>query len=393
MMAAQSLHRPEGGALRNERGVALLIVLVIVALLTIIVTEFTYSVQIDQHRTRNAIHALQAQLLARSGVNLSEGFLLLDDDATYDAYSEDWWLQLIQFCKDLQLDESMRIRCRVRDESGKLNINNTRGVVRRFATDQVTADAVLRDALRCIFQNHNISLEYVDKLVDYWQKEPELKSDGTPAQIPDFTSLEDVGATLGIPSEQLHQLRNLLTAQPTQNARLLPNININTAPPEVLAAVLTDNAPQDCGANETVEAIIQRQMDVEQPFRTTGDINGVIKDVKNVDIKRRLFGVRSRLFRLEASALTNVDPNNPTSGGIGQTLSVLVSRTQGSQPRSGAAPQVGANGQPVPSWTLRPLDWQKEGGARLFRTSLTDDSLPGSQDDQEEPDSMAPSSK
>ena len=61
--------------LRNERGIALFIVLVIVALLTIIVTEFTYSVQLDQHRVRNSIHALQAALLARSGVNLAEGFL------------------------------------------------------------------------------------------------------------------------------------------------------------------------------------------------------------------------------------------------------------------------------------------------------------------------------
>src|SRR5262249_27259495 len=88
------LHRTLGAAARNERGIALLIVLIVVALLTITVTEFTYSVQIDQHRTRNAIHALQAQLLARSGINLAEGFLMLDDEPSYDARSEQWWLQL-----------------------------------------------------------------------------------------------------------------------------------------------------------------------------------------------------------------------------------------------------------------------------------------------------------
>src|SRR5215468_242801 len=104
----------------NQRGIALLIVLVIVALLTITVTEFTYSVQIDAHRSRNALHALQSQLLARSGVNLAEGFLMMDDDATYDAYSEYWWQQLVEFCNGLQLDESMRVRCSIRDESGKI---------------------------------------------------------------------------------------------------------------------------------------------------------------------------------------------------------------------------------------------------------------------------------
>src|SRR5262250_698741 len=152
-----------GDAARNERGIALLIVLIVVALLTITVTEFTYSVQIDQHRTRNAMHALQAQLLARSGVNLAEGFLMLDDEPSYDAYSELWWQQLAQFCQGMQLDESMRVRCRVRDESGKINVNNTRG--NRNTPNAVTSDGVLRDAIRCIFNKHGIDPELVNKLV------------------------------------------------------------------------------------------------------------------------------------------------------------------------------------------------------------------------------------
>jgi hypothetical protein len=78
-----------------------------------------------------------------------------------------------------------------------------------------------------------------------------------------------------------------------------------------------------------------------------------------------------------------VDPTNPTSGGIGQTLSVLVSRQQDNRPRPGG-PQVGPSGKPIPNWTLRPLDLQKEGGARLFRSVPSDEKLPGSPDDEEE---------
>jgi type II secretory pathway component PulK len=359
-----------------------------VALLTITVTEFTYSVQIDQHRTRNALHALQSQLLARSGVNLAEGFLMLDDEPAYDAYTEEWWLQLREFCQGLELDESMRIRCRVRDESGKLNINNTRGLRRRVQSQAVTADAILRDAMRCMFQRRGIEVDIVDKLADYWQQEPPENADGVKATIPEFTSLEDFGASFGIPSERLHQLRNVLTAQPS---RLLPSININTAPSEVLAAVLNAESA-DCAGDAPIEDIVARQVDIEQPFRTTGDINSVIQGLENVDLKRRLFGVRSRLYRLEASAQTNVDPLDPTSGGIGQTLSVLVSRQQGAPPR-GQQPQIGPNGNPLPTWTLRPLDWQKEGGARLFRNvPEEDENLPGnpdSQDEQDEPDDDA----
>lgn len=370
-------------ALANERGLALVIVLAIVALLTIMVTEFTFNTQLDQHRTRNAVHALQAQLLARSGVNLAEGFLMLDEEPAYDAYSEEWWLQLVEFCRELEIDETMRIRCTVRDESGKINLNNTREPIRRVESQAVTASAVLRDAMRCLFERRGIDVEVVDRLADYWQREPPAREDGTLGRIPDFTSLEDFGATFGIATEDLHSLRHILTAQPRA---LLPRINVNTAPPEVLAAVL--NAEQDgCPPNEAVDLIVERQRDIENPFRSSGELSGIISGLDNANIKTTLFDVRSRLYRLEASALANVDPEHPDGGGIGQTVSVLVARQTSARPtnRPNAPPAVGADGQPLPNWTLRPLDWQKEGGARLFRSQPDEDEdQPGLMDEEDE---------
>lgn len=363
------LRRPR--PLANERGLALVIVLAVVALLTILVTEFTFNTQLDQHRTRNAVHALQAQLLARSGINLAEGFLMLDEEPAYDAYSEEWWLQLITFCRELQIDPTMRIRCTVRDESGKINVNNTREPIRRVESQAVTASAVLRDAMRCLFERHGIDVEVVDQLADYWQREAPPREDGRPGTIPDFTSLEDFGATFRIPTAELQQLRGVLTAQPRG---LLPRINVNTAPPEVLAAVL--NAEQEgCPPNDAVSQIMERQRDPDQPFRGSGDVTGLIQGLDNANVKSTLFGVQSRLYRLEASALTNVDPDDPDGGGIGQTVSALVARQTSARPtnRGNAAPAVGADGKPLPNWTLRPLDWQKEGGARLFRPAPDED--------------------
>ena len=388
--------RGSGGAhLADERGVALIIVLVIVALLTITVIEFTYSVQIDQHRTRNALHALQAQLLARSGINLAEGFLMLDDEPQYDAYSEDWWLQLKQFCSELQLDETMRIRCTVRDESGQINLNNTSEPPRKVQSQAVTASAVLRDAMRCMFMRRGIDVEVVDKLADYWQQDAPPNPDGTPAQVPAFGSLEDFGATFGIPTEQLQQLRGVLTAQPRA---LLPRININTAPPEVLAAVVSAEKLPECPPDDVVEKIIERQHDTENPIKSSGEVTGLLQGVANANIKGTLFDVRSRLYRLEASAITNADPENPRGGGIGQTLSALVARQTGpARPGGGAGgavrtggtgqQPVGASGKPLPNWTLRPLDWQKEGGARLFRAQPNEEETPGATDETTAPGS------
>ena len=342
-------HVQTSETLRNERGIALIIVLVIVALLTITVTEFTYSVQLDQHRVRNSIHALQAALLARSGVNLAEGFLVEDEEPAYDAYTEQWWLDLNEFCRGVELEPTMRIRCRVQDESGKINVNLTRvtGTGPRVSENQqVTRDAVVRDALRRLFEAHNIDVQSVDRLVEYWQQDPTELPDGTRLPVPDFNSLEDFGATLGIPTSQLRELRDTLTAQPRG---FLRGININTAPAEVLSAVLNDGS--------SVAQVLDRQQQ-EQPFTNGGEINAVLPDVEYQSALRSLFTVNSRLFRLEASALTNVDPADPDSGGIGQTVSELVYR----RPAVGQ-PRDNSQG---PRWTLQPLDWQKEGGARLF---------------------------
>ncbi|MFN8640291.1 MAG: type II secretion system protein GspK [Candidatus Binatia bacterium] len=382
-MSAVRRSPPAPTPLANERGLALVIVLAVVALLTILVTEFTFNTQLDQHRTRNAVHALQAQLLARSGINLAEGFLMQDEEPAYDAYSEDWWLKLIEFCQGLQIDPTMRIRCTVRDESGKININNTREPPRKVEAQTVTASAVLRDAMRCMFERRGIDVEVVDKLADYWQREAPPTADGKPGVIPDFTSLEDFGATFRIPTEDLQKLRAVVTAQPRG---LLQTINVNTAPAEVLAAVL--NAEQEgCPPNDAVSQIVERQRDPEQPFRTKADLSGLMQGLDNANIKSALFGTQSRLYRLEASALTNADPDNPERGGIGQTVSALVARQQTARPTRGtAAPAVGANGKPLPNWTLRPLDWQKEGGARLFRpVPGEDEDEPGTMDEENKP--------
>ena len=372
-------------SLDNERGLALVIVLAVVALLTILVTEFTFNTQLDQHRTRNAVHAMQAQLLARSGINLAEGFLMLDEEQQYDAYTEDWYPQMIQFCKEIEIDPTMRLRCTVRDESGKININNTREPKRVVQGSNVTASAVLRDALRCMFDKRGIDQEIVDKLADYWQREAPPKEDGSPGVIPDFTSLEDFAATFRISSEDLQKLRPVLTAQPRA---LLKTINVNTAPQEVLADVLTDKAGQGCTPPASLEQIVERQRDPDQPFRASGDLNGVIGEVENANIKTQLFGTKSSLYRIEASALSNIDPDHPDSGGIGQTISMLVARQISTKPRPNTSgqQQVGADGKPLPNWTLRPLDWQKEGGARLFRpVPGEDEDQPGTMDEENEP--------
>ncbi len=359
--------------IRNERGIALLIVLMIVALLTIIVTEFTYSVELDQHRARHALHALQAQLLARSGANIAEAFLVQDAEPKFDAYTEDWWIGMKHFCDGLEIDPTVKVVCAVEDESGKINVNGTRTSQQSLNQppgQRTTKDAYLRAAVNRIFNNHNIPTntdrEIQEILFDYWQEEP------PPGwkQMPPFSSVEDFAAKFEVPTRYLPRLRRLLTT------RSRTGININTAPDEVLAAVFSE-VPD---ADDAVQQVVQQR--AEQPFENTSQLRDILQNagVKNASVVAGLFGVQSRFYRLEASAIANVDPGSgarPT--GVGQTVELLVER------RGGARNQ----GSDLPLWTVRPVDWQREGGARLMYERSQEEKDEGDEGDGDGLDPLA----
>lgn len=342
-------------AVANERGLALIIVVTVVAMLTIIVTEFAYSVTLDQFRVRNSLYSLQAELIVRSGINLAEGFLALDEDPGVDTFSEEWYFMMRQFCQNVPLPNGAVVRCDVKDESGKINVNNTRDRPGTpFDSEVVTKQGVLRDALRCIFsRREGLDVEIVDELREYWQREPPTLEDGTQrASIPSFQSVEDFAATFHIPTRHLPYLRKYITAQPS---RRLSGININVASPEVLAAVINPDPNGGCGTTAEVEDIMERQLDPENPIRDP-DVRGLLGSLENAQVITSAFTTRSSLYRLEASAITNPNPDHPDGGGIGKTLSVLIFREC-----------VEENAERCELWTSKPLDWQKEGGARLFR--------------------------
>jgi type II secretory pathway component PulK len=359
-----ALPEPGSGCARpgreGERGIALLIVIAVVAMLMIVVTEFTYNVQIDQHRVRNSLHALQAELMVRSGVNLAEGFLGLDEETDVDTYSDEWWFLLNQFCDGITLGDgsfATKLKCTVLDEGGKINVNLTRDRRgHRPPPGEFTTTTLLRDALRCIFQRQEgLDVGIIDDLAEYWQREPAQLEDGSERNVPIFRSLEDFAATFGISTKHIEVLRRYLTAYPRSR---LPGININTASPEVLSAILNPDPESLCGSIPEVDDILARQLDPENPIRRA-DVRSLMPPDDNVQVRTSLFVARSNIYRLEASAITNFDAESEeSSGGIGKTLSVVVYRR---------CPPGQNQGGKCLHWTFKPLDWQKESGARLFR--------------------------
>jgi len=386
----------------NERGIALIITLLVVALLTITVIEFTYSVEVDQHMARNALNGVQASLLARSGINLGEAYLLHDQDRQVDAFTEDWCPQadaegracLIDDASgQLVLPGNMRLRVQIIDEMGKLNINATRPPnvaqwrqwhQQRQSGNPATAASSLSAAtaaLGRLLEGRGVDPQIADNIADYWDNlflsvYGDQTAPGTPAQtgalatptptpggpainamqVFDFPSLDDASVIPGMTADVIRRMRPVLTALPG----VFTKVNINTAPREVLRAIVDDDSWADEIIQQRQDAPLNRVPPAPNPPAGQGAPASRLGTAQ-------MLGTTSVHFLIRASAMIN--PNPVTGlGGISRSASMLVRRVPGA-PRPGTtSSQPGAV-----HWTLTQLDWQKEGGAALFQPRTDQD--------------------
>ena len=375
--------------LHDESGVALVIVLLIVALLTIATVEFADSTNIYAPMTRNSINGVQASMLVRSGINIGEAFLMHDEDPAVDAFSEEWCPEpLEESCRIdesfLQLPPNLRLRIEIFDESGKLNINLTRPANLDEAEIQDPAHPPVfyswQGVLQRLLEAKGIDPVAVERLSEYWkqklaahaeeaaaaantenpgnQADPSAtpQADGGSQQnltavqldaLMDFPSLDDANVALGLTAREIGVLRDYVSALPK---RRFPLINANTAPRQVLDALIGDGSISESIITQRLEAPLQQ-----------ADWNQLIAGLDTQDPAflnvRRMVQTRSYMFRVVASALVNPDPTTGL-GGIGRTASMLVRRV----PRAQRQGTEGTAGR----WTLTRMDWQKEGGAKLF---------------------------
>jgi type II secretory pathway component PulK len=380
--------------LRSERGVALIMALMVVALLTITVTEFFFSAEIDARMARNSVHSLQASLLARSGIALGEALLLQDQDPLTDSFLEEWCPQQAREGAACQIDDGggwlalppgSRLRVEILDESGKINLNLTRPQTQaewragRSNPNPEQSPQRYQSWLFTvgrIFEGHGARPDAIVALDDYWNQLFELyfgpaagqgPATGTPTPgagaLPTLTatppplstlyfgSLDEVTAVPGFLSQpELRRLRPYITAFgwpfPSQ-------VNANTAPREVLAAILGDSA--------VVEEIIQQrqsQMLQASNVLTLASQASTAQDplYRNA---RMMLGARSNVYSIRATAIVNINPLTG-SGGISRSAEMLVRR-------DARQVQPGASGGTVTRWKLTRLYWQKQGGAVLFR--------------------------
>jgi general secretion pathway protein K len=218
----------------REDGIALLVVLLTITLLTVVVVEFTYSSQVETHLALSGRNALQATYLARSGVNIAEAILLRDAKTTDS--EQDLWARPLP---PLPVGDGT-VALRVRDEARALNVND------------LVSGGFVREERRLVFERLfdllGVDQRILAAIVDWIDPDQEPWVSPTGAEQPYYlgltppvevrngplVTLRELLLVRGITPSLLARLDGFVTVLPRQD-RL--SVNVNTAPPEVLYAL------------------------------------------------------------------------------------------------------------------------------------------------------------
>lgn len=296
---------------RSERGVALLVVLLAIALLTVVVLEFTYRAQVEYRRAVAWVRVRQARLIADSGVAIAAEMLarapLLyslqhgGEEKMADGLSELW----AQRCEGegpsicpanvgrsctLDTFDANRLALRIRDESGLYNLNRL-----------VSGSAAERERFAQILARAAIPPETLASIVDWTARSSRgttvplrqgLAAGGEisyPVRGGALATFGELAFLPGVRASDLIELRRFATVL----APDLTKVNVNTAPLELLAALHPDLADQ------TVLSQLQAAR-CAKPFADAAGLRSALGESRKLAYES-LLTFRSEHFRVETT--------------------------------------------------------------------------------------------
>ncbi len=239
----------EGAGREKERGVALVLVLGLVALVAVWAVESANEDWISLRRGENMQLASQAMLAAESGLELGRK-VLQADDASVDSLDEDWAMGTAPFAV-----EGGMVAGHIIDENRFFNLDD---LVDGKGVPQARAVMIAKR----LFARLNLNTALVDALVDWMDKDDTPYGPGGAEDIAymdkkwrvknaPLDSLREVLLVKGFDRGILNKLRRVAAAWP--HTGITP-VNINTAVKDVLMS-LTDGIPEQ----DVDEMIAQRK--------------------------------------------------------------------------------------------------------------------------------------
>jgi general secretion pathway protein K len=289
--------RAIGNPLSNQRGIALLLTLVILTLLVAVIVEFDYGAKVNLITAGNFRDEVQATYLAQSGVTAARAILKDDtkhpESSKYDALTEFWARPFPPY----PVGEGF-VSVEITDEAGKIDINRLGAKSSQVRDDTKAMLMRLLGALEIDQSQIEPIVEAIANWVNpdsghdcpedsYYQRlNPPYRCKQGP-----MDALSELYLIKGVTPEVYQKIRPYLTmvSKPTTP------ININTAALPVLEA-LDDNITQDTAV------CIQEH----RPYEALADFFGCATAVGACGLTtpcRRQIGFKSSHFTIKAHGM------------------------------------------------------------------------------------------
>jgi general secretion pathway protein K len=286
----------------DERGVALLLALLVLALLVALILEFDAEARREYREAAGFRDHVKTGMLTRAAIQAARAALqqdfLRDKKAgeQYDGPADLWALPI----KNYAIGDGL-LSAQIHDERGKLNLNDLAGT----ETDAIQSKAKI-ERFRRLFELLQLNQNLVDALVDWIDQDDNPQPSGAESlyyqsQSPPYRAangtlqtLGDLKLIKGFTPDIIDRLSKYVTVYPAEGGA---PVNINTADPAVIQALDPDIT--SAMANEIVQG---------RPFKTKEDLNRITSFV-DIGAKLRssgtIYDVKSEYFSARFSITVN----------------------------------------------------------------------------------------
>jgi general secretion pathway protein K len=292
------------GSTGGRRGIALIVVLFVIATLSVLVLEFVHSTRINMYIAGNIADGMKAFYLAQSSIYVAAAALLDDmQDDKEDHLEEDW----AQSFPPLPGGEGW-VTVEIFDESSKLNLN---ALVRKSGLP----DAIKQEAFSNLLTSLELDPTLIDAIIDWTDEDDNAQNEGPEDAMyglgvqdggsygiknGKFLSLNELTLVPGITDEIYNKLTPYVTIYGDRK------MNLNTVDQKVLSAFVSVLAGEDGSSNAAQEIVTWREIEGNHfknkkvKSQLTGDVgidSALAKKISD------FFGVSSRYFSVKTEAI------------------------------------------------------------------------------------------
>ncbi|HDH96095.1 MAG TPA: general secretion pathway protein GspK [Proteobacteria bacterium] len=286
----------------KRRGIALIIVLLVVALLSVIVLEFAGQVQLQRMLASNLADSVRAFYLAKSGIYIAARSLIDDLNSSREDHLGEMWAFPLP---PIPLEGGV-IKVTISDETAKINLN-------RLVLGSNRVNTRIQGATTQLFTLLNLDPALVDAIIDWIDEDTSQLTSGADENAAygygygaaDYLSknarldtLEELRLIAGFNNEVFNKVKPFVSIYGTNR------ININTADPVVIQAIINSIHPNP---DQTLgEQMAEYRL--TQPFSGARWRRQLINDLgMDKPLASRLASsctTRSRYFRIRVEAKT-----------------------------------------------------------------------------------------